>query len=88
MGFLNCCVKMFSVREGVTNKFLQSQPMCIFYLILINYCRPGSSVGIATDYRLDDLGSNLGGDEIFRPSRPALGATQPPIEWVPGLSQG
>ena len=34
---------------------------------------PGSSVGIATDYGLDGLGSNPGGDEIFRPSRLALG---------------
>jgi len=33
----------------------------------------GSSVGIATDYGLDGPGSNPGGDEIFRPSRPALG---------------
>ena len=30
-------------------------------------------------------GSNPGGDEIFRPSIPALGPTQPPVEWVPGL---
>jgi len=37
----------------------------------------GSSVGIATDYGLDGPGSNPGGDEIFRPSRPALGPTQP-----------
>ena len=27
--------------------------------------RPGSLVGIATDYSLDGLGSNPGGDEIF-----------------------
>ena len=29
-----------------------------------------------TDYGLDGPGSNPGGDEIFRPSRPALGPTQ------------
>ena len=51
-------------------------------------CGPGSSVGIATDYGLDGPGSNPGGDEIFRPARPALGPTQPPIKLVPGLSRG
>jgi len=49
---------------------------------------PGSSVGIATDYGLDGPGSNLGGDEIFRLSRPAMGPTQPPVKWLPGLSRG
>ena len=49
---------------------------------------PGSSVGIATDYGLDGPGSNPGDDEIFRPSRPALGPTQPPVKWVPALSRG
>ena len=39
-------------------------------------------------YRLDGPGSNPGGDEIFRPSRPVLGPTQPPVQWVPGLSRG
>ena len=51
-------------------------------------CGPDSSVGIATNYVLDGSGSIRGGDEILRPSRPALGPTQPPVQWVPGLSRG
>jgi hypothetical protein len=48
----------------------------------------GNEVGIATVYGLDGPGSNPGGDEIFCPSRPALGSTQPPVKWVLGLSWG
>jgi len=49
-------------------------------------CVPVSSVGIASEYGLGGPGSNPGGDEIFRPSRPALGPNQSPVKWVPGLS--
>ena len=49
---------------------------------------PGSSLGIVSDYGLDSPGSNPGGDEIFRPSGPVLGPTQPPVQWVLGLSGG
>jgi hypothetical protein len=46
---------------------------------------PGSVVGIATDYRLDGPGIEARWGEIFRPFKPALGATQPPVQWVRGL---
>jgi len=55
---------------------------------LLQWCGPGSSIGIATDYELNASGSNPGGHEIFRPSRPALGPIQPPVKWVLGLSRG
>ena len=48
-----------------------------------------SSVGIATVYGLDGpvIESRWGGDFLY-PSRPALRPTQPPIQWVMGLSRG
>jgi len=53
--------------------------LCVCVCVYIYIYGPGSSVGITTDYGLDGPGSNPGGDEIFRPSRPALGPTQPSL---------
>ena len=51
-------------------------------------CGPGSSVGLVTAYGLDGPGIESRLAEIFRTSRPELEPTQPPVQWVPGLSRG
>ena len=55
----------------------------------INIFGPGSSVGIATGYRLDGPGIESRWKRDFpHLSRPALGPTQPPVQWVTVFPRG
>jgi len=48
-----------------------------------------SAVGVATRYGLDGPGiESQWGRDFTNPSRPVLGPTQLPLQWVPGLSRG
>jgi len=65
--------------------------VCVYIYIYIYIYTGGqdSVVGIATLYRLDGPGNeSWWGQDLSHLSRPALGLTQPPIQWVPGLFSG
>jgi len=80
--------KMTNTLQMVTVGIFFILYMCVCVCVYIYISGPGSSVGIVNDYGLDGPRSNPGGDEIFRPSGPAVGPTQPPVQWVTVLSRG
>ena len=69
------------------SKAALSEPGIIFTAINNGMVGQDSSVGIATRYGLGGPGiESRWGRDFPHPSRPALGPTQPPIQWLPGLS--
>jgi hypothetical protein len=62
---------------------------CTYFSAHCSLAGRGSSVGVATRYRLDGPGiESLWGLDFPHRSRPAVGPTQSPIQWVPGHSRG
>jgi hypothetical protein len=78
--------KNFNKKEHVVPKLMphKYRPIHNSPLLLRSVGRD-SVVGIVTRYGLDgpEIESRQGRD-FQHPSRPALGPTQPPVQWVPG----
>jgi len=83
-----CCVCLNN--KPISISAAQQDVTKISFMSQIPIVGHDSSVGIATRYGLDDPGIECrwGGRDFPHLSRPSLGPTEPPIQWVPGHSRG
>jgi hypothetical protein len=78
-----------SVDQSSDGDVVQELNVHTFSCFLLLLRGRDSSVSIATGYGLDGPGiETRWGRGFSHTSRPAPGPTQPPVQWVPGLSQG
>jgi hypothetical protein len=88
---INTCIQLLVmeyVRMSIFDMIYTYIYIYIYTHTHTHTCGAGSSVGIANDYGLDGPGIKSQWEKDYlHMSRPVLGHTQPPVQWVPGISR-